>query len=56
MAVHIEAFQTSQEVLAEQQQLDYLPLWDNNNRIQKYDQDPEIFISWLSTKTTMMWR
>ena len=55
MAAHIEAFQTPQELLAEQQQLDYLPLWDNY-RIEKYDQDPEIFISWLSTKTTIMWR
>lgn len=55
MATHMEAFQTPQEVLAEQQQLDYLPLCDNYKR-EKYDQDSEMFISWLSTKTTMLWR
>lgn len=55
MAAHIEAFQIPQEVLAEQQQLDYLPLWDNY-KIEKYDQDTELFISWLSTKTAIMWR
>lgn len=55
MAAQIEAFQIPQEVLAEQQQLDYLPLWDNY-KIEKYDQDTEMFISWLSTKTTIMWR
>ncbi|OWK07621.1 hypothetical protein Celaphus_00008427 [Cervus elaphus hippelaphus] len=38
MAAHMEAFQTPQEVLAEQHQLDYLPLCDNYKR-EKYDQD-----------------